>query len=58
MTNIAILGFGVVGSGIAEVIAKNELPVRRMTADVINVKYILDKRDFPNSPPGSAASRQ
>ena len=52
MTNIAILGFGVVGSGIAEVIAKNELPVRRMTADVINVKYILDKRDFPNSPFG------
>lgn len=52
MTNIAILGFGVVGSGIAEVIGKNELPVRRMTSDVINVKYILDKRDFPNSPFG------
>ena len=52
MTNIAILGFGVVGSGIAEVIGKNELPVRRMTSDVINVKYILDKRDFPNSPLG------
>lgn len=49
MTNIAILGFGVVGSGIAQVIRKNELPVRRMTADVINVKYILDKRDFPDS---------
>lgn len=50
MTNIAILGFGVVGSGIAEVIERNELPIRRMTAETINVKYILDKRDFPDSP--------
>ena len=50
MTNIAILGFGVVGSGIAEVIERNELPIRRMTSDMINVKYILDKRDFPDSP--------
>ena len=52
MTNIAILGFGVVGSGIAEVIGRNELPIRRMTSDTINVKYILDKRDFPDSPYG------
>ena len=52
MTNIAILGFGVVGSGIAEVIGRNELPIRRMTSDTINVKYILDKRDFPDSPFG------
>ncbi len=52
MTNIAILGFGVVGSGIAEVIERNELPIRRMTSDMINVKYILDKRDFPDSPYG------
>ena len=52
MTNIAILGFGVVGSGIVEVIGRNELPIRRMTSDTINVKYILDKRDFPDSPYG------
>ena len=52
MTNIAILGFGVVGSGIAEVIDRNELPIRRMTSDTVNVKYILDKRDFPDSPYG------
>ncbi len=52
MTNIAILGFGVVGGGIAKVIERNELPIRRMTSDMINVKYILDKRDFPDSPYG------
>lgn len=50
MTNIAILGFGVVGSGIAQVIEKNELPIRRQTGDTVNVKYILDKREFPDSP--------
>lgn len=50
MTNIAILGFGVVGSGIAGVIEKNELPIRRMTSDMISVKYILDKRQFPCTP--------
>ena len=50
MTNIAILGFGVVGSGIVEVIERNTLPIRRMTSDTVNVKYILDKRDFPDSP--------
>ncbi len=52
MTDIAILGFGVVGSGIAKVIERSVLPVRRMTSDTINVKYILDKRDFPDSPYG------
>ncbi len=50
MTNIAILGFGVVGSGIAKVIEKNEAQLSRLTKDTINVKYILDKREFPDSP--------
>lgn len=50
MTNIAILGFGVVGSGIAKVIEKNEAQISRLTKDTVNVKYILDKREFPDSP--------
>ncbi len=57
MTNIGILGFGVVGSGIASVIKRNELPIRRMTSDTIRVKYILDKRDFPDSPYGDRVVR-
>lgn len=57
MTNIGILGFGVVGSGIASVIERNELPIRRMTSDTIRVKYILDKRDFPDSPYGDRVVR-
>lgn len=50
MTKIAILGFGVVGSGIAHVIEKNEIPIRRMASDIPYIKFILDKRDFPDSP--------
>ena len=39
MINIAILGFGVVGGGVYEVIKQNGLPV--------TVRHILDKRTFP-----------
>ena len=50
MTNIAILGFGVVGSGVAEVITKNKALIEEKTGEKINIKYILDLRDFPGSP--------
>ena len=50
MTNIAILGFGVVGGGVAELITKNFAEVTRLGGDEINIKYILDLRDFPDSP--------
>lgn len=50
MTNIAILGFGVVGSGVADLIIKNYNHVKKLGGDDINIKYILDLRDFPDSP--------
>ena len=50
MVNVAILGFGVVGSGVAEVLTKNSDPIARRASDLINLKYILDVRDFPDSP--------
>ena len=53
MTNIAILGFGVVGGGVAELITKNYSEITSLSGDEINIKYILDLRDFPNSPFGS-----
>ena len=52
MTNIAILGFGVVGSGAANLIADNYSSVCSLGGDEINIKYILDLRDFPDSPFG------
>lgn len=50
MTSIAILGFGVVGGGVADLITKNYGEVCRLGGDEINIKYILDLRDFPDSP--------
>ena len=50
MTNIAILGFGVVGGGVADLITNNSPQVARLGGDDIRIKYILDLRDFPDSP--------
>ena len=49
MANIAIMGFGTVGSGVAEVVHTNQDSIRRRTLEPVTVKYILDTRDFPNS---------
>ncbi len=46
MINIAILGFGVVGSGVAEVIELNREEIKEKLGDYLYVKYILDIRDF------------
>ncbi len=50
MVNVAILGFGVVGSGVAEVLATNGAHIDKKVDDLIRLKYILDVRDFPDSP--------
>ncbi len=50
MINIAILGFGVVGSGTAEVLTANQKIIESRCGCEYNIKYILDLRDFPNSP--------
>lgn len=50
MANIAIMGFGTVGSGVAEVLTMNQEEIRRRTAEPVTLKYILDTREFPDSP--------
>ena len=50
MVNVAILGFGTVGSGVAEVIYTNNRQIAQRVSDPVEVKYILDVRDFPDSP--------
>ena len=50
MVKVAILGFGVVGSGVAEVLSGNGAGIQKKADELIEVKYILDVRDFPNSP--------
>ncbi len=48
--DIAILGYGVVGSGVAEVIRKNGQSIATRAGEPIRLKKILDLRDFPDSP--------
>jgi homoserine dehydrogenase len=50
MVNIAILGHGTVGSGVAELLHKNGESIARKAGEEIVVKRILDLRDFPESP--------
>lgn len=50
MVKVAILGFGVVGSGVAEVLTGSGNGVSRRADSIIELKYILDVREFPDSP--------
>ena len=52
MVKIAVMGFGTVGGGVVDVLAENAESIARNAADEISVKYILDTRDFPDSPYG------
>ncbi len=49
MINIAILGFGVVGSGVGEVVMMNNAKLAAALGDSVEVKYIFDKREFPGT---------
>ena len=46
---IAIMGFGVVGSGVGEIVSKNQSVFIDKTGEGIEIKHILDLRDFPDS---------
>ena len=50
MINVALLGFGVVGSGCAEVLTQNKDLIKAKVGQDVEIKYILDLRDFPDSP--------
>ena len=46
----AIMGYGTIGSGVYEVLDKNCKSVEKKAGEPIEVKYILDLREFPGSP--------
>lgn len=50
MIQVAVLGYGTVGSGVVEVIENNKAEVNKKSGEELNVKYILDLRDFPGDP--------
>lgn len=50
MVNVAILGYGTVGSGVYDVITRNNSHISRRAGKDIDVKYVLDLREFPGDP--------
>jgi len=50
MAKVAVLGFGVVGSGVAEVLTSNGAHIGEKVHAPVELKYILDVREFPGSP--------
>ena len=50
MAKIAVLGYGVVGSGVVELFYKNKEKIEKKAGHEMDVKFILDIREFPDSP--------
>lgn len=50
MINISVLGYGTVGSGVVEVLNTNKDSINKKAGNEINVKYVLDLRDFEGDP--------
>ena len=50
MIRAAILGYGNIGGGVAEVITKNQDQVAKAVGDSVEIKYVLDLREFPGDP--------
>ena len=50
MAKIAVLGYGTVGSGVVEVLETNKDSITKRAGREIEVKSVLDLRDFPGDP--------
>ena len=47
---VAVLGYGTVGSGVAKILWKNNSHVSRRAGEDVELKYVLDLREFPGDP--------
>lgn len=50
MVKVAVLGYGNIGSGVVTVIQENQAIIEKKIDNEIEVKYVLDLRDFPGDP--------
>ena len=50
MAKIAVLGYGPVGSGVYEVLRANREVIAQRAGEELEVKYVLDRKDFPGDP--------
>ena len=48
MADIAVMGHGVVGSGVMEVLLSHRESIKKRAKEEVRVKHILDLRNFPN----------
>ena len=51
---IAVMGYGTIGSGVVEVLRINKEKIAKRAGEPVEVKYILDLREFPGDPMGDA----
>ena len=49
MMNVAVMGYGTIGSGVVEILERNKEIIARQTGEIVNVKYVLDLREFPGT---------
>lgn len=47
---IAVLGYGTIGSGVVEIVNTNAATIAKRTGEEVEVKYVLDLREFPGDP--------
>ena len=57
MAKVAVLGYGVVGSGVVEVLNTNKDSIFKKVSEDVEVKYILDIREFENDPYGHLVTK-
>lgn len=50
MIKAAVMGYGTIGSGVAEILDKNRVKIAQGAGDDVELKYVLDLREFPDSP--------
>ena len=50
MIQIAVMGYGTVGSGVVEVLKTNRESIAKRVGQEVNIKYVLDLREFPGDP--------
>ena len=49
MAKVAVMGYGTVGAGVVQVLTMNREAIARRCGEPVEVKYVLDLRDFPGS---------
>ena len=47
---VAVMGYGTIGSGVVEVLSINKERITERAGEPVEVKYVLDLRDFPVDP--------